>query len=82
MAHELGADQIRVNSIAPAWTETDMAAVHLDRLGRDKVAKQFALGRIGLPDDVASATCYMLSDLARFVTGTVHTVDGGMAMRG
>ena len=82
MAHELGADQIRVNTIAPAWTETDMAAVHLDRLGRDKIAQQFALGRIGLPDDVASATCYMLSDLARFVTGTVHTVDGGMAMRG
>ncbi len=82
MAHELGRDQIRVNTIAPAWTETDMAAVHLDRLGRENVAPRFPLGRIGQPDDVASATCYLLSDLAQFVTGTVHTVDGGMAMRG
>lgn len=82
MAHELGSDQIRVNTIAPAWTETDMASPHLERLGRDNVAPRFPLGRIGQPDDVASATCYLLSDLAQFVTGTVHTVDGGMAMRG
>ncbi|MBT5829752.1 MAG: SDR family oxidoreductase [Candidatus Latescibacteria bacterium] len=82
MAHELAGDQIRVNTIAPAWTETDMAAPHLERLGRDNVAPRFPLGRIGQPDDVASATCYLLSDLAKFVTGTVHTVDGGMAMRG
>lgn len=71
-----------MNTIAPAWTETDMAAPHLDRQGREGVAKRFPLGRIGLPDDVASATCYLLSDMAGFVTGTVHTVDGGMAMRG
>ena len=82
MAHELGPDKIRVNTIAPAWTETDMAAPHLDRLGRDKIAKNFILGRIGLPEDSDSATCYLLSDMAQFVTGTVHTVDGGMAMRG
>ena len=82
MAHELGPDQIRVNSLAPAWTETDMAAPHLERLGRDKIAANFALGRIGVPEDVAGATCYLLSDWARFVSGTVHTVDGGMAMRG
>ncbi len=82
MAHELGPDQIRVNSLAPAWTDTDMVAPHLKRLGRDQIAKNFPLGRIGLPDDIAAATCYLLSDLARFVTGTVHTVDGGMAMRG
>ena len=82
MAHELAGDDIRVNSVAPAWTETDMAAPHLERRGRETEAKRFPLGRIGLPDDVASATCYLLSDMAGFVTGTVHTVDGGMAMRG
>jgi 3-oxoacyl-[acyl-carrier protein] reductase len=82
MAQELAGDSIRVNTIAPAWTETDMAAPHLDRLKREEVAKRFPLKRIGLPDDVASATCYLLSDMAGFVTGTVHTVDGGMAMRG
>jgi len=82
MAHELGRDGIRVNSLAPAWTETEMAAPHLDRLDREEVGKSFALGRVGQPDDVAKATCYLLSDAAGFVTGTCHTVDGGMAMRG
>lgn len=82
MAKELSPDRIRVNCIAPAWTETDMAAPSLDALGRDRVAKNFPLGRIGLPDDVAGPTCFLLSDLASFVTGITLTVDGGMDMRG
>lgn len=82
MAKELAPDKIRVNCIAPAWTETDMAAASLDALGREEVAKGFALGRIGLPEDVAGATCFLLSDLAAFITGSTITVDGGMDMRG
>jgi 3-oxoacyl-[acyl-carrier protein] reductase len=82
MAKELGPDRIRVNCVAPAWTETDMAAPSLDALGRENVAKDFALGRIGLPEDAAGATCFLLSDLASFITGTTVTVDGGMDMRG
>ena len=82
MAKELAGDKIRVNCIAPAWTETDMAAPSLDALGRAEVAASFPLGRIGRPDDVAGATCFLLSDLAAFITGTTLTVDGGMDMRG
>lgn len=82
MAKELAADKIRVNCIAPAWTETDMAAPSLDALGRAEVAASFPLGRIGLPEDVAGATCFLLSDLAAFITGATLTVDGGMDMRG
>jgi NAD(P)-dependent dehydrogenase (short-subunit alcohol dehydrogenase family) len=82
MAKELAADKIRVNCIAPAWTETEMAAPSLDAQGRDAVARNFPLGRIGLPADVAGATCFLLSDLALFITGTTVTVDGGMDMRG
>jgi 3-oxoacyl-[acyl-carrier protein] reductase len=82
MAKELAPDQIRVNCIAPAWTETEMAAPSLDALGREDVARNFPLGRIGLPADVAGATCFLLSDLAAFITGTTLTVDGGMDMRG
>jgi len=82
MAKELGGDKIRVNCIAPAWTETDMAAPSLEALGRDEVAKGFPLGRIGLPKDCAGAACFLLSDLAEFITGSTVTVDGGMDMRG
>ena len=82
MAKELAGDKIRVNCIAPAWTETEMAAPSLDALGREQVAASFPLGRIGLPEDVAGATCFLLSDLAAFITGTTLTVDGGMDMRG
>ena len=82
MAKELAPDKIRVNCIAPAWTETEMAAPSLDALGREDVARNFPLGRIGLPEDVAGATCFLLSDLAQFITGTTVTVDGGMDMRG
>ena len=82
MAKELGVDNIRVNCIAPSWTETDMAAPSLDALGRENEAKKFVLGRIGQPDDVAGPTLFLLSDLARFVTGITLTVDGGMDMRG
>jgi 3-oxoacyl-[acyl-carrier protein] reductase len=82
MALELSGDRIRVNCIAPAWTETDMVAPSLDELGREAVARTFPLGRIGQPEDVAGATCFLLSDLARFITGVTLTVDGGMDMRG
>ena len=82
MAKELAGDKIRVNCIAPAWTETEMAAPSLDAIGREDVARSFPLGRIGLPADVAGATCFLLSELAAFITGTTVTVDGGMDMRG
>lgn len=81
MALEL-APKIRVNCVAPGWTETDMAAPSLTELGREDVAKGFPLGRIGLPEDVAGATLFLLSDLAQFITGTTVTVDGGSDMRG
>jgi len=82
MARELGPEQIRVNCVAPAWTETDMARPSLDALGRDKIEKEFVLGKIGQPDDIAGATVYLLSDLAKNITGITLTVDGGFDMRG
>ena len=82
MAKELAADRIRVNCVAPAWTESDMSRGPVDALGREKVTADFPLGRIGKPEDVAGATVYLLSDLAQFVTGMTLTVDGGRDMRG
>ncbi len=82
MAMELAANRIRVNCIAPAWTETEMVTEKIDAIGRESVVRGFPLGRIGLPEDIAGATCFLLSDLANFITGATLTVDGGMDMRG
>ena len=81
-AKALAEKMIRVNCVAPAWTETDMADPHLERLGREAIAASFPLGRIGVPEDVAGPTCFLLSDLSAFVTGITLAVDGGIAMRG
>ncbi len=82
MALELAPQRIRVNCIAPAWTETEMATEKINAIGRETVIQGFPLGRIGLPDDVAGAAIYLLSGLSSFVTGATLTVDGGMDMRG
>lgn len=81
-ATELAKDRIRVNCVAPAWTETDTATALIDRFGRDQIVARCPLGRTGVPDDVAGPTCFLLSDLAAYMTGTTLTVDGGQAMRG
>lgn len=82
MALELAPNEIRVNCVAPAWTETDMSREAMDKQGRDQIIAAVPLGRIGLPDDCAGAACFLLSDLAHFITGTTITVDGGADMRG
>ena len=82
MAMELASDKIRVNCVAPAWTESDMVSDIIDDLGRERIINNFPLKRIGLPSDIAGATCFLLSDLACFMTGSTITVDGGMDMRG
>jgi len=71
-----------MNCIAPAWTETEIAAASIEAIGRDNIISGFPLGRIGLPTDIAGATVFLLSDLASFITGSTITVDGGMDMRG
>jgi NAD(P)-dependent dehydrogenase (short-subunit alcohol dehydrogenase family) len=82
MAKELAPDRIRVNCVAPGWTETDMSREAMDAEGRDGIIASIPLGRIGKPEDPAAAACFLLSDLAQFITGSTITVDGGFDMRG
>jgi 3-oxoacyl-[acyl-carrier protein] reductase len=82
MAKELAPDRIRVNCVAPGWTETDMSRDAMDAEGRDGIIASIPLGRIGKPEDPAGAACFLLSDLAQFITGSTITVDGGFDMRG
>lgn len=82
MAKELAPDRVRVNAVAPGWTETDMSREAMDGEGRERIIASVPLGRIGQPEDPAGAACFLLSDLASFITGSTITVDGGFDMRG
>jgi 3-oxoacyl-[acyl-carrier protein] reductase len=75
-ARELGAHGVRVNAVAPGLIETPMTA-GLPAEVRRRAIEETALGRAGTPEDVADATLFLLSDLARHVTGQVLRVDGG-----
>ncbi len=82
MAKELAPDRIRVNCVAPGWTETDMSRDAMAAEGLDAIRDSIPLGRIGQPEDPANAACFLLSDLSSFITGSTITVDGGFDMRG
>lgn len=82
MAKELAPDRIRVNCVAPGWTETDMSREAMDAEGREGIIASIPLGRIGRPEDPANAALFLLSDLSEFITGSTITVDGGFDMRG
>lgn len=82
MAQELAPRRIRVNCIAPSWTETEMSAGTMDAIGREKILAGCPFGRVGLPQDVAGGTVFLLSSLASFITGTTMTIDGAIDLRG
>lgn len=76
-ALELGPAGIRVNAVAPGFILTDMVdPAHRDETIRNMSAKT-VLGRAGVPEDVADAVAFLVSDQARFITGQILTVDGG-----
>ena len=77
LARELGERQIRVNSIAPGYLETEMTH-GLDERQKDQIVRRTPLGRLGRPEDVAGVVRFLLSDQARFITGQTLVVDGGI----
>lgn len=77
LARELGSRQIRVNSIAPGYITTEMTH-GLDAQQQDQIVKRTPLGRLGTPDDVLGSVLFLLSDAAKFITGQVLVVDGGI----
>jgi 3-oxoacyl-[acyl-carrier protein] reductase len=79
LAKEVGSRNITVNAIAPGYIPTDLSAT----IPPDLLAKGMELmplGRPGIPEDIANAVAFLVSDEGNYITGQVLAVDGGLAM--
>jgi 3-oxoacyl-[acyl-carrier protein] reductase len=79
IAKEVGRRGITVNAIAPGFITTDMTA-SLSEQDQQQTRERIPLGIFGLPEDVAEAALFLASEAARYITGQVIQVDGGMVM--
>jgi len=79
VARELAPRGVTVNALAPGFIETDMTAV-LNENVRQAVLEKVPLNSFGQPEDIAAAAAFLAGPQARYITGQVLTVDGGMVM--
>jgi len=79
VARELASRGITVNALAPGFVETDMTAALSEEV-RQELLQKIPLNALGQPDDIANAALFLASPAARYITGQVITVDGGMVM--
>lgn len=82
MATELSPHGVRVNAIAPGWIDTAMSrkAFEGDPTRKTKIISRTPMARLGEPSDVGWAAVYLTSPAAKFVTGSILPVDGGVSM--
>jgi len=78
IAKEVGSRGITANAVAPGFIETKMTE-KLDEKQRQVLLQRIPLGTAGAPEDVANAVAFLASEEARYITGQVIGVDGGMA---
>lgn len=79
LAREFAGRGVTVNALAPGFIETDMTAV-LNEKQREGILAQIPLGFLGAPEDIAHAAAFLASPAARYITGQVLVIDGGMVM--
>lgn len=79
VARELAGRGVTANAIAPGFIETDMTSELNEEL-KANILRTIPMGKFGAADDIASAALFLASPAARYVTGQVLTVDGGMVM--
>ncbi len=79
VAKELASRGITANAIAPGFIKTEMTDA-LPETAKQRLLEAIPLGTLGEPKDVAQAALFLVSDAARYITGHVLVVDGGLAM--
>jgi NAD(P)-dependent dehydrogenase (short-subunit alcohol dehydrogenase family) len=87
VAAEAGRDGVRANAVCPGIVDTPLGSQVFSSVdpedpeaGKEKLAKQYPMGRLGEPDDVAAPTCFLLSDEASWVSGHGLVIDGGFSI--
>jgi 3-oxoacyl-[acyl-carrier protein] reductase len=78
-SRELGKYNIRVNAVAPGFIATEMVKAMPPKV-LESMASHTPLGMMGEPDDIANAYVWLASDAAKFVSGAVLSVDGGLVL--
>jgi 3-oxoacyl-[acyl-carrier protein] reductase len=78
-AKELGSRGITVNAIAPGFIQTEMTDALSDEL-KEKMLDAISVGCFGTVEDIAHTAAFLASDKARYITGQVISVDGGISM--
>lgn len=79
LAREVGSYNVRVNAIAPGYIDTDMVK-DLKEEFKSELLKMIPLNRFGTSGEVAKVAAFLASDKAKYITGQVITIDGGLAM--
>lgn len=83
LALDLGPKGVRVNAVCPGTIRTALTEAIFERMERPAEAwaaegATYPLGRVGLAEEVAALVCFLASDKAGFITGSLHSVDGGL----
>jgi len=78
ISRELGRHNVRVNTIAPGLTDTDMMRGSTPDDILEKTLERISLHRVAKPEEIANAVLFLSSDLSSYITGQVLSVDGGM----
>jgi len=84
LAVELGAKGITVNSVSPGFIDTPMARRAIEggkfQVSAEQIVAGYPIPRLGLPEEIAAACCFLASDDASYITAQVLGVNGGAAM--
>lgn len=79
LARELGRKGVNVNAVAPGFIATEMVETVPEKV-IDMLKEKTPLGKLGDPEDIANAYLFLVSEEAKYITGTVLSVDGGLVL--